>query len=46
MSSKDASDINVHKSKQAVNEETHLREGIDKRLSFQVSFEWKLFVLD
>ena len=42
MSSKGASD---HKSKQAVNQETYLKECIDKRLLFQISFEWKLFLL-
>ena len=38
MSSKGASD---HKSKQALNQETYLKECIDKRLLLQVSFEWK-----
>ena len=32
MSSKDASDIYVHKSKQAINQETYLKEFIDERL--------------
>ena len=32
MSSKGASDTYVHKSKQAVNQETYLKEYIDKRL--------------
>ena len=42
MSSKGASD---HKSKQAVHQETYLKECIDNRLLSQISFEWKLFVL-
>ena len=45
MFSKSASDIYVHKSKQAVNQETYLKESNDKRLFLQISFEWKLFVL-
>ena len=45
ISSKDASVIYVHKSKQAVNQETYLKECIDRRLLLQISFEWKLFVL-
>ena len=32
MSSKGTSDIDVHKSKQVVNQETHMKECIDKRL--------------
>ena len=42
MSSKGASD---HKSRQAVNQETYLKECINKRLLPQISFEWKLFLL-
>ena len=38
MSSKGASD---HKSKEAVNQETYLKEYIDRRLLPQISFEWK-----
>ena len=45
MSSKGVSDIYVHKSKQAVNQETYVKECIDKRLLPQISFEWKFFVL-
>ena len=45
MSSKGTSDIYVHKSIQAVNQQTYLKECINKRLLFQISFEWKLFVL-
>ena len=30
-----------HKSKQTVNQETYLRECIDKRLLSQISSEWK-----
>ena len=46
MSSKGASDIYVHRSKQAANQETHLKECTDKRLLPQIPFEWKLFVSD
>ena len=45
MSSKGTSDIYVHKSKQAVNQEIYLKECIDKRLSPKISFERTLFVL-
>ena len=39
MSSKDTSDIYVHKSKQAVNQETCLKHCIDKRLlSFMAKY--------
>ena len=40
MSSKGTSDIKVHQSKQAVNQETYLKECINKRLLSQISFEW------
>ena len=39
ISSKGTSDNYVHKSKQAVNQETYLKECIDKRLLPQISFE-------
>ena len=39
MFSKGASNIYVHKSKQAVNQETYLKEYIDKRLLPQISFK-------
>ena len=43
MSSKGTSNIYVHNSKQAVNQEIYLKRCIDKRLLPQISFEWKLF---
>ena len=44
ISSKSISDIYVHKSKPAVNQEAYLKECIDKRQLLQILFEWKLFV--
>ena len=41
MSSKGTSDIDVHKSKQAINQETYLKGSIDKRLLPQISVKWK-----
>ena len=38
MSSKGASN---HESRQTINQETYLKECIDKRLLLQISFEWK-----
>ena len=37
---KGTSNIYVHKSIQAVNQETYLKECINKRLLSQISFEW------
>ena len=45
MSSRGTSDVYVHKREQTVNQETYLKECIDKRLLPQISFEWKLFAL-